>query len=185
MLIIGITGTLGAGKGTVVEYLKKKYGFAHFSVRDFLKEEVAKRGMPQNRDSYTTVANDLRAQHSPSYIVDQLYLRAASLQDPDIKGAVIESVRTPGEIDSLQSKGDFQLWAVDADAKIRYQRAVLRNSETDHVAFETFVSNEQREMSSSDPNKQNLAECIRRAAHVLNNDGTLQQLHAQVDALMC
>lgn len=38
MHIIGITGTLGAGKGTIVEYLKDKKGFAHFSVREFLKE---------------------------------------------------------------------------------------------------------------------------------------------------
>ena len=33
-IIIGITGTLGAGKGTVVEYLKKK-SFKHYSVRSF------------------------------------------------------------------------------------------------------------------------------------------------------
>ena len=34
-MIIGITGTLGAGKGTVVDFLKEK-GFRHFSVRDYL-----------------------------------------------------------------------------------------------------------------------------------------------------
>lgn len=41
MIIIGITGTLGAGKGTVVEYLKTK-GFKHFSVREFLTQEIKK-----------------------------------------------------------------------------------------------------------------------------------------------
>ncbi len=70
MIIIGITGTLGAGKGTVVDYLKEKYGFVHFSVREFLRGEVLKRGMEPNRDSFTSVANDLRAHHTPSYIVD-------------------------------------------------------------------------------------------------------------------
>jgi len=35
-MIIGITGTLGAGKGTIVEILKKKW-FGHYSVREFLK----------------------------------------------------------------------------------------------------------------------------------------------------
>ena len=35
MIIIGITGTIGAGKGTIVELLIKK-GFKHYSVRDFL-----------------------------------------------------------------------------------------------------------------------------------------------------
>lgn len=179
MIIIGITGTLGAGKGTVVDYLKEKHGFAHYSVREFLKKEVAKRGMPQNRDSYTMVANELRAKHSPSYIADQLYAEA------EAKGvnAIIESIRTPGEIDALEQKGNFQLWAVDADPRIRFDRAVLRNSETDHVDYETFIANEQREMTSSDPNKQNLAECIRRAQVVLQNNGTWEELYEQVEAI--
>jgi len=180
MVIIGITGTLGAGKGTVVEYLKAKYGFVHFSVRDFLKKEVAKRGMEQNRDSYTFVANELRAQHSPSYIADQLYEEAAASG----RNAIIESIRTPGEIDALEQRGHFQLWAVDADSHIRYERAILRNSETDQVDYETFIANEQREMTSTDPNKQNLSECIRRAAVILHNDGNLADLHAQVDCAM-
>ena len=178
--IIGITGTLGAGKGTVVEYLKEKYGFVHFSVRDFLKEEVLKRGMEPNRDSFTQVANELRAAHSPSYVTDCLYERAAR-QSHD---AVIESIRTPGEIDSLQAKSSFRLWAVDADSEIRYQRAVLRNSETDHVTYETFLANERREMTSSDPNKQNLSVCIARADVVLQNNGDKEALYREVDRIM-
>lgn len=178
--IIGITGTLGAGKGTVVEYLKEKYGFVHFSVREFLKEEVLRRGMEPNRDSFTQVANELRASHSPSYVTDCLYERAA-VQSHD---AVIESIRTPGEIDSLQSKGNFRLWAVDANPEIRYRRAVLRNSETDHVSYETFLANERREMTSSDPNKQNLSVCIARADVVLQNNSDMETLYREVDMIM-
>jgi len=36
MLIIGITGTLGAGKGTIVEYLVKNKNFKHYSVSGYL-----------------------------------------------------------------------------------------------------------------------------------------------------
>lgn len=43
MLIIGITGTIGAGKGTVSDYLVNKKGFKHFSVREFLIKEINKR----------------------------------------------------------------------------------------------------------------------------------------------
>ena len=35
MLIIGITGTIGAGKGTIVKYLIDKYKFKHFSFVTF------------------------------------------------------------------------------------------------------------------------------------------------------
>ena len=40
MNIIGITGTIGAGKGTIVDYLVKEKGYVHYSVREFLAEEV-------------------------------------------------------------------------------------------------------------------------------------------------
>jgi dephospho-CoA kinase len=176
MLIIGITGTLGAGKGTIVDYLEKKEKFQHFSVRGFIAEEIARRGLELNRDTLTLVANDLRANHSPSYIVDQLYEKAKKSG----KNCIIESIRTPGEIDSLRKKGNFYLFAVDADAKSRYQRIVARASATDHIDFSTFQANEAREMNTDDPNKQNLRKCIEMADHCFNNDGTVEKLHHEV-----
>jgi len=180
MLIIGITGTLGAGKGTIVDYLINQKRFKHFSVRSFLIEEIEKRGLIVNRDSMTKIANELRAQNSPSYIVDCLFLKAVSTGE----NCIIESIRTPGEIDSLKKKGRFILFAVDADPVVRYDRVVLRNSETDKISYETFIQNEQREMNSDDPNKQNLHACIQQADYVFSNNGTLEALTLQVETAL-
>ena len=43
MITIGITGTLGAGKGTIVDYLIKNRGFVLYSVRSFITEEINRR----------------------------------------------------------------------------------------------------------------------------------------------
>ena len=180
MLIIGITGTLGAGKGTIVDYLINQKRFKHFSVRSLLIEEIQSRWLAVNRDTMTLVANELRAQNTPSYFVDCLFAKAVSLGG----NCVIESIRTPGEIDSLRLKGHFILFAVDADAALRYERIVIRNSETDKISFDTFIQNEQREMNSDDPNKQNLHACIEQADYVFSNNGTLDELTLQVETAL-
>lgn len=180
MIIIGITGTIGAGKGTIVDYLIEKHGFEHFSVRGFLIKKIIERGMEVNRDSMVIVANDLRAQNCPSYITDRLFEEALETG----KNCVIESIRTPGEVTSLRIQKGFFLLAVDANPRLRYERIVLRNSETDSVSFETFKENEAREMHSDDPNKQNLRKCIEMADFVLNNDGTMNELQQQVEDVL-
>jgi dephospho-CoA kinase len=180
MLIIGITGTLGAGKGTIVDYLIQEKGFVHFSVRGFITLEINRRGLPVNRDSMVIVANSLRAANSPSYITDQLYEQALLTG----KNCIIESIRTPGEVQSLRKKGNFVLYAVDADPALRYNRIVMRNSETDQISFDTFVENEQREMRSDDPNNQNIGKCIEQADHIFYNNTSVQDLYVQLEEVL-
>jgi dephospho-CoA kinase len=178
MLIIGITGTLGAGKGTIVDYLVQQRGFVHFSVRGFITEEILRQELPVNRDSMVLVANALRAKYSPSYIIDQLYEQALLTG----KNCIIESIRTPGEVESLREKGNFLLFAVDADPMLRYERIVIRNSETDRISFVTFVENEEREMQSNDPSKQNIGKCIEQADFVFYNNSSVDDLYKQLEA---
>jgi dephospho-CoA kinase len=180
MKIIGITGTIGAGKGTIVEYLVNHYGFKHYSVRNFLIREAKKQNLPLNRDVYVQIANELRDKHSPSFIIDELYKEAAE----NGVNAIIESIRTPGEVDSLRKKEDFSLWAVDADPKIRYERIVARQSETDRISYDIFLSNEQREMNSEDPTKQNLAACISQADVLFMNNACLENLFQQIESYL-
>lgn len=180
MMIVGITGTIGAGKGTIVDYLIEEKGFVHLSARSFIREECERRGMEANRDNFVVVANDLRAQHSPSYIIDQLYLKAAEIQ----KNCVIESIRTPGEIESLRTKENFSLFAVDAEPEFRFERIKLRKSETDHIDYETFLANEEREMTATDPNKQNLRKCIQMADYTFKNNQVMVDLFKKVEEVL-
>ena len=178
MITIGITGTLCAGKGAVVEYLKQK-GFVHYSARAFIILEAQRRGLEINRDNTTFVANDLRTQYSSGYIIETLFNQAELAG----KDCVIESVRALGEVAFLKQQSHFILIAVDADPQIRYDRAVTRASELDKVSFNKFISDEQREISL-DPTKGNLLACMKLADVTFINNGSLAELHTQIDTFL-
>ncbi len=181
-IIIGVTGTLGAGKGTIVDYLVKNKGFIHFSAReDVINKEIEKRGLPITRDNMVLVANDLRKNYGPSYVAEELFKMA---QNSD-KDCVLESLRTVGEIESLRNKGKFYLFAINAERKTRYSRVQKRgNVQSDNVSFEKFIEQEETEMKSDDPNKQNLSKCIRMADYVFENNGTFENLYKQIDEVI-
>jgi len=181
-IIIGVTGTLGAGKGTIVDYLVKNKNFVHFSAReDVINKEIEKRGLSITRDNMVLVANDLRKNYGPSYVAEELFKMA---QNSD-KNCVLESLRTAGEIESLREKGKFYLFAINAEQETRYHRVQGRkNAQSDNVSFEKFIEQEETEMKSDDPNKQNLSKCISMADYVFQNDGTFEDLYKKIDEVM-
>jgi len=177
-MIIGVTGTNGAGKGAVVEYLVQK-GFTHYWVRDFLVAEIIKRGMKVDRSAMRDVANDLRFKNGPSYVVETLYAQAAK------KGGkgVVESIRVVGEANFLKEHS-APLIAVDAHRHTRYERIVRRGSHTDSVDFDTWVKEEEREWHNEAEHDMNVPAVMKMADYTLHNDGTLEELHKQIDDVL-
>jgi dephospho-CoA kinase len=180
-MIVGLTGSFGAGKGYVADYLVDKKGFAHFSARTFIFEEAKRRGLDisKGREVTIPVANDLRKKYGPAYIIEQLMQRAKE-HDGDV---VIESLRAIAEVKYIQEHGGLVL-GVDADPLVRYERIVKRGSETDHVSFEKWKQQEQEESNPDDPTKQDIFGALRESDHIIMNTTSLEQLEADIDAFI-
>lgn len=180
MTTIGITGTIGAGKGIIVEYLKTK-GFKHYEARAMLLKEVKKRGLAPIRDNIALVGNDLRKTHFPGYIISEL-LAHAKLGGGD---AVIESIRSDGELNLLRKHAEnFYLFSVDADPEIRYERITQRGSSTDHVDYEKFLEDEQKEFESAEAWGMNIKSCMEKADFKFENNGSIEELLLEVDEVL-
>lgn len=178
-MIIGITGTIGAGKGTVVDYLVREKGFAHYSVREFLMREVEKRGLTPDRDAMRTVGNELRTLYGPEYLIQIAYAHAVT----NGGDALIESIRALGEASFLKSRG-AHLLAVDADEHLRYARIQQRGLSTDHVDFDTWQAQEALELSSADPHGMNVAGVMEMADFRIENNGTVEELHEKIGEML-
>lgn len=175
-MVIGITGTIGSGKDTLMELLKTEYGFKHFSVRNYLIEKLEEEGEEVNRLTMSMLANKLREENHPAYLAEELFKRAQQ----EGGHSVIESIRTPGEVEFLKKHSDFILFAVDADPNLRYERVQERKSVTDRIDFNTFMSEEQKEMQNEEPHMQNLATCIRISDYKFRNNSTIEMFYKRI-----
>src|SRR5262245_25028089 len=101
-MIIGITGTDGGGKGTVVEYLVAQKGFIHCSARQLWIDEINRQGLEVSRANMRIVANELRAAHGDDFLVTEYERRTGYKSDQNY---VVESIRALSEAESLKKRG--------------------------------------------------------------------------------
>lgn len=179
-MLLGITGTDGAGKGTVVDYLVQEKGFVRYHARALFLSEISKQGLEPTRANMRIVANQLRAQHGNDYIVRMFLEQANESNDEHI---IIDSLRALAEAKTLRANGGI-LIAVDADQALRYERVQARRASSDHVTFEEFKEHEKLESNDPDPHGMQKQKVIEMADYILENNGTLEELHQQVEAVL-
>ena len=180
-MIIGIAGVIGGGKGTVVEHLMSKGNFTHYSSSDLLIKILEERGEVVDRDGMNRVANELRAEDPAGVPAENFKRYEAEDGEGD---AIFESIHSVPEADFIKSVGGIVL-GITADPDIRYERIVKRGSVKDGVTKEKFIEQQKREEAgSTDPNKSNIFAAIAQADFIIENNGTVAELHQKVDAIL-
>ena len=179
-MLIGITGTDGAGKGAVVKYLVDKKGFVHYSSRALITEKILEQNIPVTRENMRLRANELRKEFGNDVIV-QLSLKKA--QAENASSVIIESIRASAEVAALKAAGGILL-AVDANQNVRFRRITGRKSASDNVTFEEFIAHEKLEMNDPDPNGMQKARVIQLADYTIMNDDSLTDLGLAIEQFL-
>jgi dCMP deaminase len=174
---IGLTGQNASGKGEVADDLRVR-GFDYHSLSDAIRDEARSRGIDLTRENLIQLGNELRRDHGPAVLAHRILKKV----DADTN-CVIDSIRNPAEVEALHAGGYFQLVLVQADAGTRFKRIVARGRESDPRSYDEFMELERREAKGASF-AQNLDAVQELANHVLENDGSLQQLQENVDKLL-
>jgi len=173
-MIIGLTGKNGSGKGIVADYLKTG-GFIYHSLSDIIRDEITKSGTEITRERLIAKGRELRSKGGPSVLAEKI------LEQLDIdKNYVIDSIRNPAEVQALKRRKDFQLFYIDADQKIRFERIKQRGRENDPQTFEKFVELENKELKSKDPAAQQLENTAELADIVVENNESVRELENKI-----
>ena len=174
-VFIGLTGTNCAGKGEIAFYLKSR-GYASLSLSDILREELAARGLEAGRDNLIRTGNELRAAYGPDVL-------ARRIMDKVRGPSVIDSIRSPREVEFFKQQTGFVLVAVDAPIEVRFARARARGRDESASTLDEFRRKEEIEMTGSETSQQ-LALSMAMADWTIVNDGTIEELRRKVEELL-
>jgi len=174
-LVLGLTGPNAAGKSEAAAYLAT-LGFRLHSLSDVVRAEAAARGLPAERGHLIRIGNELREKEGPGVLARRI-LPELGARD------VVDSIRSPEEVAVLRQLPRFVLVGIRAEARTRFERAIARARPGDPRTLEEFLARE-REENLEDPNRQQLDATFRLADFVVDNDGTLGNLHRALDRLV-
>ena len=176
-MIIGISGTFGSGKDLVSSYLETK-GFLHCSTSDALRQITAEKGREVNRENLRLTANEIEHEEDGNLAKQCLKSRQGA------ENVVVSGLRRLLELNYLRSLPEkFLLIFIDAPIEIRYHRLIDRSREgEDKMTLEEFKKRE--ELESSGQSSQRLDLCKKEADKVIINEGTIEELHNQIDQIL-
>ncbi len=189
-MLIGIVGLNGSGKDTVAWYLVQHHGYVHRDLGQEIRDELKRRGRNHlDRNEMIALGNELRQKYSFNYwCKNAIDAAEAANLNPKEKRVVITSIRNPSEADELMRRGGI-IVEVFADQRLRFERTIARvkknqNIHGDIQSFDEFGKQEEKELRSDDPAKQQLLRCISMAGHRLDNNGSFKQLYEGIDLLL-
>ena len=174
----GLTGRNASGKTTVVDWLVDNE-FVATSCSDSIRAHLKTQGKEINRDNLIAGGRELRAAHGPAILAEML--RDANTA---VESLVIDSIRTPAEVEALRERPDFRLIEVRASREVRWSRLQSRGRDGDPTDWETFVSQEESELVAADASGQALEATAEMADIIIINDGDTESLQEALELLI-
>lgn len=182
-MIIGLTGTIGSGKGIVAEVLKQ-LGFRYYSLSDEVREEARRRKIPLTRENLQKLGNELRAEFGNAVLARWVIKRIIETDGDDI---VIDGIRNLAEVAELRNYFQrFVLVGIDAPPRIRFARILRRARENDPKTYKEFLRVDaiDRGLANKADNSQQVSKCLRAADCVILNTGSLEELRLKINRML-
>lgn len=174
-IVIGLTGSFGAGCSKIAKRLIERHGFVGCSLSHKLRERLAKERdinlgeelSPKERTILQDFGNELREKDPECLAKDIMDKIIATVNENGVSAFVVDSIRNPSEVRAFrQVFPNFYLMAVYADTSVRWER-VKDKFRKDLGRFE---ASDERDRGEGEPEHgQGVQECVAQADILIDN----------------
>jgi dephospho-CoA kinase len=179
-LYIGLTGSMGSGKGEVASCFENLH-FNYISLSDIVREEIKKIDNI-DRSAIQNIGNKLREQGGPSILASRVI---AKIRASGKKNWVIDGIRNPAEVQELKKLHSFYLIGIKSHMRFLLERIISRKRETDRIKISELKKTIKREWGTGEPeNGQQVGKCMKMADHILENNGSLEELRTNCEKIL-
>lgn len=176
-ITLGIVSQIAGGKTIVTEYLEQKYNARTFRFSDMLRDVLKRMRLAENRANMQTLSTVLR-QNFGQDIMSRVIAADVLAADDDL--IVTEGIRRPSDALELKKLPDFYIIAIQSDMRTRFERLASRHDNPDDQTT-TWADFQAQAKEEAELRIEAIA---REANFVIENNGTLAELHSQVDEVM-
>ncbi|MFH1200932.1 MAG: AAA family ATPase [bacterium] len=176
-IILALVGQIASGKDTVAEYIVTKYGGVSLSFSQPLRDILNRTFLSINRTNMSWLGQTLVDRFGVDTISKII---GKEIEASDKKIFVLPNIRREGDVAYFKDWPGYILVGVKTDPKICYERLIKRNQNTDDQAktWEEFQKDLQLSTEVA------IDDLIKKSSAQIDNNGTLEDLHKQVDEII-
>jgi dephospho-CoA kinase len=177
-IVIGIAGNIGAGKGTVTEYLKNEYGAQQMRYSKILADILERLHLDYDRDNLNAIAEGLRATFGEDILSQVL---EKDIREIETEIVVFDGIRKKKELDYFKDKTEnFFFIFIEVPFAIVAERIAKRQEKTDDQE-QTVETLKARQQQASDRDVPMLKQY---ADFVIDNSRSMEDTHKQIKQII-
>lgn len=179
--IIGVVGQIACGKGVLVDYLMKEFGFLSFSLSSIVHDELHKKGIVDyTRKDLQDIGDRLRKHYGRDVLAKRAMKKLAE-ENGNKRGIIIEGIRNTAEVEYLKKLSNFTLLGVKAKREFRFDRLFKRNKPWDPKKWEEFVAVDRRDLGRGQGKEgQQVGKCLAYCDYVFTNNRDIKDFQRKI-----
>ncbi len=176
-LILCFVGQIASGKDVLKKYLENEYGAKSLRFSSILRDALDCLGVENNRDNIIKLSTWSRSTFGNDLLAKTIAKKAKEI---DNNLVIIDGARRIDDLIYLKENKNFQLIAIEADTKIRYERSLLRaeNPGDAQKSYQDFLKDEKKETEITIP------ETMASANFKIDNNQDFKHLYQQIDNIL-